>query len=356
VIKQSLIVTALLSSVCALAGGMEYPQAEISNGQIQAKLYLPDAARGYYRATRFDWSGVIYSLVYNGHDFFTSWWQRSDPEVRDFVYNGDNVVAGPCSAMVGPAEEFLEALGYNEAKVGDTFIKMGIGALRKPQEPGYQRVGKYDVVDPGKWTIHTTANSIEFIQTLSHPASGYGYVYRKTIRLVGDKPEMVMEHSLKNTGANTIQNQVYNHNFVRIDNLPTGPDYMVAVPFEIKEGVTPAPQRPPGQKAEHPTGPSTPGAYVVEKDRVSYLKALQGDDHVGFPVLGFGNSASDHDIRIENRRLGVGVRIKGDRPLARVSLWSIRQVITMEPYIEISVSPGQEFHWTNTYTFYKLPK
>ena len=34
------------------------PQAEITNGQIRVKLYLPDARNGYYRATRFDWSGV----------------------------------------------------------------------------------------------------------------------------------------------------------------------------------------------------------------------------------------------------------------------------------------------------------
>ena len=40
----------------------EFPQAEISNGQITAKIYLPDAKNGYYRSTRFDWSGAVYSL------------------------------------------------------------------------------------------------------------------------------------------------------------------------------------------------------------------------------------------------------------------------------------------------------
>ena len=40
----------------------EIPQAEISNGMIKARLYLPDAENGYYRATRFDWSGIISSL------------------------------------------------------------------------------------------------------------------------------------------------------------------------------------------------------------------------------------------------------------------------------------------------------
>src|SRR5437879_8762105 len=38
------------------------PHADIKNQLIQARLYLPDAERGYYRATRFDWSGIVASL------------------------------------------------------------------------------------------------------------------------------------------------------------------------------------------------------------------------------------------------------------------------------------------------------
>ena len=41
-----------------------YPEAEITNGILTARMYLPDAERGYYRSTRFDWSGAIYSLQY----------------------------------------------------------------------------------------------------------------------------------------------------------------------------------------------------------------------------------------------------------------------------------------------------
>jgi hypothetical protein len=37
--------------------------AEIRNDRIRVKFYLPDAARGYYRGTRFDWSGMIGSLA-----------------------------------------------------------------------------------------------------------------------------------------------------------------------------------------------------------------------------------------------------------------------------------------------------
>jgi hypothetical protein len=47
--------------------GAQAPQAKISSGRLHATLYLPDAQSGYYRGTRFDWSGVIAALEWNGH-------------------------------------------------------------------------------------------------------------------------------------------------------------------------------------------------------------------------------------------------------------------------------------------------
>lgn len=44
----------------------DFPSTTISNGLIRAKVYLPDAKAGFYRASRFDWSGAIGSLEYKG--------------------------------------------------------------------------------------------------------------------------------------------------------------------------------------------------------------------------------------------------------------------------------------------------
>jgi hypothetical protein len=45
--------------------------ATISNGQLKATVYLPDAHSGFYRGTRFDWSGVISSLEFKGHNYIS---------------------------------------------------------------------------------------------------------------------------------------------------------------------------------------------------------------------------------------------------------------------------------------------
>jgi hypothetical protein len=94
------------------ASASDFPQAEISNGQITAKLYLPDATNGYYRSTRFDWSGAIYSLPYQGHDFYGPWFDQIDPKVINWEHQGSNIVSGPCSALMGPADEFERVPGW----------------------------------------------------------------------------------------------------------------------------------------------------------------------------------------------------------------------------------------------------
>jgi hypothetical protein len=117
----------------------QFPQAEISNSQIRAKLYLPDPQAGYYRATRFDWSGVISSLEWNGHTYFGQWFNRYDPNLHD--------------SITGPVEEFLtnaSGLGYDEAKPGDSFVKIGVGALRRPDDAPFRQFNTYEITNPGK--------------------------------------------------------------------------------------------------------------------------------------------------------------------------------------------------------------
>jgi hypothetical protein len=87
-----LLILVIRSPLCRAA---DFPQATISNEQITAKVYLPDAKNGYYRSTRFDWSGAVYSLQYKGHDFYGPWFDRIDPKVINWVFQGSEIVSGP---------------------------------------------------------------------------------------------------------------------------------------------------------------------------------------------------------------------------------------------------------------------
>jgi hypothetical protein len=73
------------------------------------------------------------------------------------------------------------------------------------------------------------------------------------------------------------------------------------------------------------------------------------------PLEGFSDSPKDNEIQIESTKLGAGMRVSSDRPLARESLWSIRSVVAMEPFVAIAIEPGAEFSWKSTYSYYTPP-
>lgn len=318
------------------------PTADIANGHLQARLFLPDAQTGFYRGTRFDWSGVVGSLKFAGHEFYPPWFQRTDPAVHDFIYDGTDIVAGPCTAITGPAEEFVtdgKALGFDEAKVGGTFIKIGVGALRRPDDKPYDPYRLYPIADGGRWTVTPQASSVEFRQELSDAATGYAYDYRKTISLAGDQARLVIAHALRNTGTRAIETSVYNHNFLYLDRQAPGPGLALTVPFPIT--VDP---------------PLDPRTGVVQGKTLTPAKTLAGEERIFTVISGFGSEAKDYDFRVENQELGVGVRITGDRPLSKVALWAIRAPHSIEPFIAMRIEPGAEFTWRLQYDYYELPK
>jgi hypothetical protein len=328
----------LLSSLPLAAQAASAPQSHIENSVLKADLYLPDATKGFYRGTRFDWSGVVANLQYAGHSYYGPWFTQTDPTVPDFVYRGSEIVAGPCSAITGPVEEFA-ALGYEKAKPGGTFLKIGVGVLRKPDDAPYSGYHLYEIVNGGKWSVKTSKDAVEFTQELNDPSSGYGYVYHKKISLAAGKPTMEIEHTLTDTGTRAIHTTVYDHNFLVLDKHPTDAGYTITVPFTIS--------------ISHPLEKEL---AVVRKNQIVYLKTLEGEDRVYTGIEGFSDSSNDYKIRIENTNVKAGMTISGDRPLAKMALWSIRSVLAVEPFVDVSVEPGGHSTWKYVYDYYTLPR
>ncbi|HTZ75284.1 MAG TPA: hypothetical protein VMB47_15280 [Candidatus Aquilonibacter sp.] len=336
--------TAVLISLCAIipfaaafaqnSGMSQAPPKSIDNGIVHAEIYLPDATNGFYRGTRFDWAGVISQLKYAGHNFYGPWFDRFDPSVHDYVVQGSDIVVGRESGSMGPTEEFDIPLGYDDAPAGGTFVKVGVGVLRKPDTARYDPYRSYDIVDGGERTIKSRPTSVTFEQRVFDKSSGYGYIYRKTIQLVAGRPQMLIEHSLKNIGTRTIETSVYDHNFLVLDDQPTGPDFTIRVPFTIK--------------AEKPFN-SEFGS--IDGNTIKYKKVLTGKERFSVDIGGYSDTPADNDITIENAKEKASVRVTGDRPLASLALFSIRSTIAMEPFVRVSVAQGEEFTWRYSYTY-----
>jgi hypothetical protein len=379
-------VATMLVLATGLVSTQTHPSHQITNGEITATVYLPDAKNGFYTTTRFDWSGAIASLKYKGHEFYGTWFSKIT-DIYDFGYEGPNkdVISADFTAMVGPAEEF-GALGYNDVPAGGLFVKPGVGALKR-DEMNYNHSRPYVIANGGKWDVKRSRDAVEFTHTLSEPSINFGYVYTKIVRLTAGKPQMTIAHVMKNTGSKPIVTNVYNHNFTTIDKQPTGPDVEITVPWQMtraagrggrgpstplgagRQGAGPGAPSAPARQGPPPVDPYAPLAAgermgtqcgrpqmqtlaSPQGNKLVYAKVLEGSECYQASFIGFGTEPKDNDIRIENKRTGAGVRITGDRPLTRFGYWSIRTVVAPEPYIDLNIEPGQQFAWTYTYDYY----
>jgi hypothetical protein len=94
----------------------------------------------------------------------------------------------------------------------------------------------------------------------------------------------------------------------------------------------------------------------LQGNKIQYDKILvNNSDHLFYrSITGFSKSASDYDIKIENHKTGAGVRITGDQPLSKIVFWSAPKTICPEPYIRLTIQPGETVEWKITYQFYSI--
>jgi hypothetical protein len=326
-------------SNCAEVPHGNHPKALLTNGRLDALVFLPDAKNGYYRSTRFDWSGVVGCVSLNGHKFFGEWFAQYDPLKNDSItgpveeFRTDDTSMGHNAPRPGELSVRPGAIGYQEAKPGETFLKPGVGVLRKVDDSPYQFGGAYPIVDSGTWTVKVRKRSVRFRQVLRGPG-GYAYVYEKTLTLNKNEPVMTLQHSLKNTGKKAIETYAYDHDFFMLDGKSTGPGMVVHFKFEPK---------PEGEIG---------AAAKIEGNDLMYVDALAPHKGVAGYLKGYSDDVHDFDFTVEDTRSKVGVQQTSDHSLARLYFWSIQTTICPEGYIKLNVAPGETSRWTLRYRFF----
>ena len=313
---------------------------QIGNAVMQLRFETP-AEPGSYRGTRFDWSGMVRSLRVRGHEVYGPWYDRVDPK----IYNNEQltrpdgtgeVVTGIASSGQGPAEEFStddKALGFDAAAPGGLFLKIGVGVLRRPDAEPYDRYRAYEIVDGGRWTTKVAKGIVTFRQVLANRATGYGYVYTKTLQIMGDRPVLVIGHLLRNTGTKPLVTSVYDHNFFATGR-PIDTGYKFVAPWPITaESI------------------SRPDLVRVTGKEFEFLRPFAPTDMIAVWIKGFDGTSRDYAFRVEDARSGLGYSVQGDRPLDRLMLWSIWKNVTAESFIRLRADPGREERWSYTYTY-----
>ena len=297
-----------------------FPSHTLQNGDLTMTVNLPDPEKGSYRGTRFDWSGILTSLTWKGHEYFGYWKAFGDPMVHDDI--------------TGPAESFWKpGLNYEEAKPGEGFVRIGVGVLEKPDEEGYQSFNTYPVLDHGEWKVEKKSDRITFTQRLQTDF-GYAYTYTKEIRLSEEEPGFVIAHSLTNSGSRAIETDQYNHNFFMIDGETTGPNMELDFPFPVS------------------TESDLKDIVRIEGTTFHFPKTLQEGETVFLELEGYGDSPAHHGFTMRNTRTGAGVRMQADHPLERFTFWCRNTTICPENALLVRVAPGQTVLWEAAYTLF----
>ncbi|MEX2142052.1 MAG: hypothetical protein WD894_22490 [Pirellulales bacterium] len=305
----------------------DYPHRVLRNDTgTRVTVMLVDAVKGFYRGTRFDWAGHIAQAKYRGHTFFGLWRTPHDP--TNFEHG------------VGPTDEFgiQNPPGYERAKAGEPFLKIGVGLLRRIDDKPYHFSTKYPVLDAGRWS-HSSGGrgqSVSFQHELRTDVD-WGYRYNKSMRLVDDQPAFEIERTLKNIEGKDIKTASYNHNFIRIDDELIGPSYELELSEDLQAEVE-GPARFDGRRLTF--------TDKVEKPLMIYFKGQP--KRVAELGGGFALRPS-FDITITNRRTGGRMVIAHHFDVSELRLWVTSTAICPEPFVNVDLGPAQSMSWTTTY-------
>lgn len=285
----------------------------IKNKNLEILIDLPEE---HYNFSRFDWTGKITEVKFQNKPVTTI--EQIDGENQHQLGKGFYNEFG-----------IETAVGFDEAPAGGWFHKIGVGLLKKEDEQ-YLFSKKYKI-KPAKFEYTLTPKSI-IIRCISEYCNGYAYILEKKIGL--HQSGFTINYMLQNTGYKSIITDEYVHNFIALNKMPSGRDYVLKFPFDLKPGAS---------------------GKIVNPDHIVEI----GQNEVKFngaPDVPFFYSQLSGDLEVrakwELKHLKNALLISetGSFLTKKVNLWGCMHVISPELFFDISLSSGQSANWSRRYS------
>lgn len=291
----------------------KFPSVSIGLPSWRVQVFLPDLPDSYYRGTRFDRAGVFGSVRLFRQEFCAPWLESCDPLRHDNVQ--------------GPAEEWGQAF-YDEAAPGETFLKIGVGKLVRPDDGPYDHFRLYEVADAGTRENTVSGRTL----TMRHILDGV-YDYTKVIAL-GTIGEMTLSHRLTNTGTRPIESTVYNHNFFTLGSYSVRQGREIAFPYPIH-----------GKWREE-----YDSVYHGLGHDISFRRKLKSGESVFMgDIRSVFDEVSPYDLRILHKGTGLSVHVSSPTPFDWANFWANHRIACIEPFVALRIAPGETFIQTIQY-------
>jgi hypothetical protein len=240
--------------------------------------------------------------------------------------------------------------GYSEAKPGESFLKIGVGVLRRADDKPYRFFENYEIDGRGKWQAYADEKRVRTVQTIDD-VDGWGIEYEKTIEAASNinrnkgpnagKTEhtVTLSRRLKNIGKKRIQTTHYNHNFIRFDDEPVGSNYTMTVPRGLE--IVAAQREEAARLLEQADNSMKPKAAIT-----------QG---VLFRYSGQPRNKSQFSLVIANTKTNAVLQIDQFYEVSELRLYMAPTAFCPEPFMPLDLQPGDETSWRTVYSFRIAP-
>ncbi len=273
-----------------------------------------------YNFSRFDWTGKIRTVKFKNTPLTT-------------VENIDNQQESILGQGFYNEFGIDTALGFEEAKVGEWFHKIGVGLLKKTNS-AYAFNEKYEI-SPAIFTVKEALNKL-LITCQSKLVNGFAYQLTKTISL--QEGSLSIHYALKNTGNKTIITDEYVHNFININQSNISPSYQLKFPFRLQ----------PHRFIE----------TVNPEKKVDIHSKGFGFNGLPNEPFFFSNLSGHKAVKavweLQHLTHGIAIRESGNFKTNKINLWGWQHVISPELFYKINIAAGQSTSWIRKYEFYVL--
>jgi len=219
-------------------------------------------------------------------------------------------------------------LGYEAARVGETFVKIGVGQLVRDTETGYHFAHPYPVDRLFPVTLAMEERSLSVLQQ-SDGEGPWQYRYSKSYELTGER-RLKIHYELSNTGTREWTFEHYNHHWFRADGIPVGTGYQVTTGFELPAAETTMRHAPFSLAMPGPLAPDGAHYYASE-------------------VTGVAPGANSFELKIDGHPL---VSYQASFSPRRFAVYAHADGFCPEVFTRAALEPGATVRWSSTYRFH----
>jgi hypothetical protein len=220
-----------------------YVNVSLSSPYMSARVFMPMEGGGftsdrYYQGSRFEHGSMIGDFLIGKESEVYGrglWREPHNPNwpesgiglASEFGCGHDGV------ACVGRGDIYNGVLGYDSAKAGEPFLKIGVGALIKgsclacawKDDDVYRFNSPYKFFRPPSWKVLPSPGPNEVTVYSEERLGDFGYGITKTTRLDGNV--LTVRSLLTNLGKKQFATPWYSHHFFTGDREPIGPGYVL---------------------------------------------------------------------------------------------------------------------------------